>query len=111
MAAICGTTGTTSLGVDVKNWVINYNLDTHDITDLGSNAFKEYIGCLKDIDGTFMSYDPVGGTGSKLSVSFTNDNDSFSGNLIVTNVKTSVSVDNVVTYDYTFSSTGTWTVT
>ena len=59
--AVCGTTGTISLGGEVTKWTLNLNLALQEATSMSSSGNKEYIGCLKDADFTFDTLVACGG--------------------------------------------------
>jgi len=104
--ALCGMTGSTSLGGEVSKWTLNINQEIIDVTSMASSGNKEYIGCLRDADGTFDSYTPAGGTGSVTALTLTNAKASWSFNAIVDSIQTSLDVHGVVKFTYGFKSSG-----
>ena len=104
--AVCGMNGSVSLGGEITSWILNLNVDALDATSMSSGGFKEYIACLKDADGEFTTLVPCGAVGASAGVVFTNDKGTWTMDIIITNINTEVAVDGVVTFRYTFVSTG-----
>ena len=104
--AKCGFDGTTSIGTEVTAWELNLLEDTPDATSMDSNGFREYLACLKSAEGTFDSQVPCGIPGARVGVSFSNDVETITFDLIVSNVAITTPVEGKVTYKYTFVSTG-----
>ena len=104
--ADCGSTGSVSLGGEITSWTLNLNQDALEATSMASGGFKEFIGCLKDADGTFTTLVPCGAIGASAGVVFTNDKGTWTMDIIITNLSTEVDVNGVVTFNYTFVSTG-----
>jgi predicted secreted protein len=105
--AVCGSTGSTSLGGEVTRWTLNLNQDTPEVTSMNSAGYKEYISCLRDADGTLTSYTSLGAIGAHASVVLTaGTKGTFTMNIIVTSLSTEVDANGVVTFNYSFVSTG-----
>lgn len=104
--AICGSTGSVSLGGEIVNWTLNLNRSIHDATSIASAGNKEFIGCLIDADGTFESYTSAGTIGAHASVDFINDSGTWSMDIIVTSLKVDLDVNSIVKFTYTFVSSG-----
>ena len=104
--AVCGTTGTISLGGEVTKWTLNLNLALQEATSMSSSGNKEYIGCLKDADFTFDTLVACGGIGASAGVVFTNDKGSWTFDAIIDSISTTVDVNGIVTFTYGGKSTG-----
>ena len=104
--ALCGMTGSVSLGGEVSKWTLNLNIETIDVTSMASSGSKEFIGCLKDADGTFESYTPCGGVGASAGLVLTNAADSYTMDAIIESVATEVDVHGAVKFVYSFRSSG-----
>lgn len=104
--AVCGYTGSTSLGTEVTAWEVNLLEDTPDATSMDSNGFKEFIACLQSAEGTFDSQVPTCVVGGVAGVTFTNDIEEIEMDVIVTAITVTTPVEGKVTYRHTFVSTG-----
>jgi hypothetical protein len=104
--AKCGSSGSVSLGGEITSWILNLNQDALEATSMASAGFKEFIGCLQDADGEFTTLVPCGAVGAAAGVTFTNDKGTWTMDIIITNISTKVDVNGVVTFRYTFVSTG-----
>lgn len=104
--AKCGSTGTVSLGGEVTRWVVNLTMDTPDATSMASSGYREFLGCLNGGNGSFDTLVPAGVIGSHSSVDFTNDNETITGDIIVTDIKVTVPVEDKVVFTYDFVFTG-----
>jgi hypothetical protein len=102
----CGSTGSTSLGGEVTEFNINIHQDTPETTSMASAGFKEYISCLKSMTGDFKTNIPCGVIGSHLGVTFVNDKETITSNIIITSINDAVKVDGVIQYSYNLESTG-----
>lgn len=105
-ASKCGTTGSISLGGEISKWTLNLNEEAPEVTSMSSDGYKEYIGCLKDADGSFETYVPCGAVGASSAVTFTNDIDSYTMNIIITSLVCDDTVHDAVKFTYNFVSTG-----
>lgn len=107
--AVCGHTGSVSIGGgagEVVSWTLDFNEDIPEATSMASAGFKEYIACLKDANGTFITLKPMGTIGAHAAATFINDNETFTLNVIVTDIAVGMPVDGRREITYTFVSTG-----
>ena len=105
--AKCGYSGTVSLGGEITRWNIIELVDTPDATSMDSaDTYREYIACLKSLEGSFDTQTACGGTGSQLGVTFQNDLISYTFDLFITDVKNAVPVGDKIAFTYNFISTG-----
>jgi len=112
LAAICGYTGTTSLGGEVTEWKYTIHQDISDITNMAtSDGSHQVMGCLKHASGDFTTNIPCGSVGTQTGVSFTSPKTTYSSNIIITNVGANGDVNGVPSYSYSFVSTGKVTIT
>ncbi len=106
--AVCGYNGTVSLGGEIRKWTFTEEIETLDATSMSSVGEKEYIACLKKGSGTIETLSPIGDVGAQASAEFTNDLDSFTADIIVTNINVPVVVNGIVVYSYSFETTGSY---
>lgn len=107
----CGMNGSVSLGGEVTAWNISLEEDIPEVTSMASDGFREYIPCLKSASGNFDTVTVAGVIGAHASVSFENDIETISMNIIVTDVEEVTDVADKVTWKYSLVSTGPVTVT
>lgn len=105
-AAVCGSTGSTSLGGEIKEWNLNLNEDIPEVTSMSSGGFKEFLPCLRDADGDFESFTSIGAIGARASVDFVNDKYTYTMDIIITDVTLTDAVEDAIRFKYTFVSTG-----
>ena len=105
-ASKCGSTGSVNGFGEIIKWTLNLNQEALEATSMDSGGVKEYIACLKSADGSFSSLVPGGAIGAHAGVTFTNDLDSWTMDIIITDLKTTVDVNAVVSFEHTFESTG-----
>lgn len=103
---VCGSTGTISLGGEITKWNLDLLCEAVEAVSMASSGAKEYIACLKSATGSFDSLTSVGGAGASAGVVFTNDKGSWTMDIIITSVVTTVDVNSVVTFTYNFESNG-----
>ena len=105
-AAACGSTGSVSLGGEIKKWELIIEQDIPEATSMLSNGNKEYIGCLWSASGSFDTLKSCGGIGAHTGVEFVNDKNTYNLDIIVTDLTTTVNVNDAVVFKYSFVSTG-----
>jgi hypothetical protein len=109
--AVCGSTGSVSLGGEILEWTLNELQDTIDATNMQtSGGFREYIACLKSCTGTFTSNIPVAVLGAHAAVDFVNAKNTYTGNIIITSNAKKVIVSDKVGYTYSWESTGAFSI-
>lgn len=107
-AAKCGTSGSVSTGGEIKKWEVDFMVEALDATNMGTSAGnKEFIGCLRSAEGTFSSNTVAGTIGAKISLTLTNAAASYVMDAWIDSIGTTVDVNGIVTFDYSFRSTGT----
>lgn len=109
-AAVCGSTGSVSLGGEISNWTVSLELDAPEVTSMSSSNYREYIACLKSASGSFDSFDSIGAIGAQAGVDFVNSTETITMDIIITDVTVSTPVDGAVTFRYSFVSTGEVTI-
>lgn len=105
--AKCGTTGSISLGGEIKNWELVLEEDIPDATSMLSAGKKEYIPCLKSASGSFESLIPCGAIGAHAGVEFINATNTYTLDIIVTDITLTDNVEDAIIFKYSFVSTGT----
>lgn len=105
-AAHCGTSGSVSLGGEITRWTVNLEMEAIDATSMASAGNKEFVGCLKSASGDFDTLIPCGGVGAETGVSFVNAQETITMDLIITDIVTDVDVNGIVTFKYSFVSSG-----
>ena len=93
--------------VEVTQWKGSISTDKLDVTNMGSGGWKEYIAGLIGMDGSCTCQGtaiPARGL-SAMSLE-SNGGPTFSGSVFVDKVDVNVPVDGKVTYDVSFSFTG-----
>ena len=104
-AAVCGTGGSVSIGVEVFSYRVDLELDTHNVSSMNTaTTHRSFIGCVKRWSGTFSAYGGAGGVGAQTGVSFGPGD--LSGNIVITNVQVQTPVSSPVTFVYTFKGDG-----
>ena len=104
--AKCGSTGSVSLGGEITNWSLSLEQDAPEATSMASLGNREYIACLKSASGSFDSETSIGVIGAKTGVDFVNLIETISMDIIITDVAVTAPVDGIVTFKYTWVSTG-----
>ena len=106
-SAVCGSTGSISLGGEILDFTTNILQDVIEATNMQtSTGFKEFIACLKSATGTFTSNIPVAVLGLHASVDFVSPKYTVSCNIIITSNAKKVVVNDKVGYTYSWESTG-----
>ena len=106
-SAVCGTSGSISLGGEILAWTINLLEDAPEVTNMDTSAgFKEYIACLKSATGTFTSNIACGVLGSHAAVDFVNPRQTITADIIITSIGKKVVVDGANGFTYNWESTG-----
>ena len=102
----CGYTGTISLGGEVTKWNVDFMCEAVDVSSMSTLGCEEFKGCLQEAQGSFDTLIPCGVVGSSAGVVFTNDLEEITMDIIITDVDTKTDANDVVTFTYTFVSTG-----
>lgn len=105
-AAKCGSTGTVSEGTEITNWTFSVKEETPDATSMSSNGWHEHLGCLQYGEGTFESLVTCGAIGARNGAQFSNDVETITADIIITNVDVSVGVGDLIKFKYSFITTG-----
>ena len=102
----------------MKDWSINYSIDTVETTTFDDAGIKQYLGTLVGWSGSFNGFGQPGWTGSAvvgtqyLGSFFisASTGSSYTGSVLITGASPSVSVDGVAEVSYTFQGTGALTL-
>ena len=106
-SAVCGNSGSISLGGEILEWSINLLQDSPEATNMQTSAgFKEYIACLRSATGTFTSNIACAVLGAHAAVDFVNPRQTITCDIIVTSCGKKVTVDGVNGFTYNWESTG-----
>ena len=111
-AALCGMNGSISGtgAVEIVSWEITQTVDAIDATSMASNGWKERIACLKGASGTFKSIGVSSTVGAHAGVQFKDaqvGGYSISGDILVSKITVGTPVDGLVSFDHSFTFTGT----
>ncbi len=119
MARLSGKGGSVSIGgniAGVTSWEIDYKGDAVDVTGMDSSGAKAFIAGLTEWSGSCEGFLESGATlplpaaASNPSVSLVDSGDlganTYTGDVIVTGVKYSTSVDGAAKFSITFQGTG-----
>jgi len=104
--AKCGTGGSTGFGGEVKSWTFTEDLATLEATSMDSAGNKEYIGCLKSGSGSFESYTLAATIGAQTAATFICEEHTYTADIIITNITTTVDVQGLVVFKFDFETTG-----
>src|ERR1035437_9384064 len=104
--AVCGYNGSVSLGGEITKWNVDLMCEAVDVSSMSTLGYEEYLGCLVEAQGSYETLLPVGVIGSNLAVSFINDLETIAMDIIITDIANKTDANDVVTWTYTFVSTG-----
>jgi hypothetical protein len=105
-SAKCGITTTTTLGDEIFNLTFKRHQDALEVTSLDSAGAAEFIACLKSGSGTFDSYVGSGSVGTRSGITISNDKDSVTIDILITDVEVNDDVKDKIVFNYTFETTG-----
>lgn len=112
-SAICGSGGSiTGTGAtEIVFWEITQTVDAIDASSMASAGWKERVACLKGASGTFKSIAVSSTVGAHAGCVFLDaaGGYSISGNIVISKITVGTPVDGVVSFDHSFSFTGTVT--
>jgi len=108
--AISGHTGTSSQGTEITSWELNLSQEALEATSMASSGNREYVAGLSGGNGKIEGVGTAPTKGAVSSLQLANDNDTFSGDAIISNVQHLTPVDNVVRWTCDFVYTGTITI-
>ena len=105
--AKCGYNGTTSFGGEITKWNVDFMCEAVDVSSMSTLSAEEFVGCLQEAQGTFESLIPCGVVGTVASVILSNDLEDIAiSSVIITDIDTKADANDVVTFTYTFVSSG-----
>jgi hypothetical protein len=105
----CGLNGSVTGGGEITKWTFVLEQELQDATSMNAgadNGYKQFTGCLKKGSGTFITLIPLGGVGAVASVKFENAENSYTADIIITEIGLTEEVNGIRSFSYTFVTTG-----
>lgn len=111
---VAGQGGTVALGAAqtrIKNWKMSVQVDSKDVTHMGSAGWKYTKGVLKSANGSFETQAwPGDYVGSVVAGTFVDSSETgsktYSGSFMVKEISPDVPYDDIVKWTVTFESYG-----